>query len=109
MSSKDLFNEQKIHKTISLNLYCDEIKDAIYENKDPHENKDVSKNKNASKKNNEKWSYVGVLIVPTEKEDKLIKDLKEKCYKGRNTDVEYKNTNSGEKYAIAENMIDYIL
>ena len=50
MSSKDLFNEQKIHKTIRLNLYCDEIKDAIYENKDPHENKDVSKNKNASKK-----------------------------------------------------------
>ena len=103
MSSKDLFNEQKIHRTIRLNLYCDEIKDAIYENKDPHENKDVSK------KNNEKWTYVGVLLVPTEKEDKLIKDLKEKCYKGRDTDVEYKSTDSGEKFAIAKNMIDYIL
>ena len=100
MSSKDLFNEQKIHKTIRLNLYCDEIKKIAYEKKEGHD-KESHKNEN--------WTYAGVLIVPTEKEDKLIKDLKEKCYKGKYTDVEYKSTDSGEKFAIAKNMIDYIL
>lgn len=85
---RNIFDEEKIHKTISLNLYCDEITDTCAEN--------------------ENWFYVGVLLVPTDKEKELLKNIKN-CYGESNTQVEYKSTGNGEKFGIAKEMINYVM
>ncbi|WKV08580.1 hypothetical protein Q2T46_13770 [Thermoanaerobacterium sp. CMT5567-10] len=100
-------------KSIILNLYCDEIKE--YPLKIPFIN------------TFEKWTYIGMLIVPEFISDKLYKDLinlrclsqppkpwgscSEPCpyHNLNNTEIHYQNTDDSIKYKIASNWVKYWL
>ena len=100
-------------KNIVLNLYCDEIKEYPL--------------KISLTNTFEKWTYLGILIVPDFISDKLFKDLlnlrclsqppkpwgscPEPCpfHDSNNTEIHYQKTDDSIKYKIASKWIDYWL
>lgn len=99
------------NEVIVLNLYCDEIKECPF--KIPYLNI------------NEKWTYIGILIVPKLISERFYRDLinlrclsqppnpwdsclnKCKYHDLNNTEIHYQNTDDTTKYKIASKWIDY--
>ena len=98
---------------IDLNLYCDEIKEVKIEDKTF---------------GNEKWAYIGVLIVPVMRQDELITNLLDKrcgnpdtprpwgscntpCryHEKNNKEVHYSDCNEMDVYFIADRWLDFLL
>jgi hypothetical protein len=102
----------EIKSRIELNLYCDEIKEQIYN--DPIHGQ-------------ERWMYIGVLIVPKNIEKVLMQNLlnkrcganqhktwgkcPNKCqyHRKNNKEAHYTNCDSADEYHIALRWLDYML
>jgi len=97
---------------IELNIYCDEIKEETI--KYMHVD-------------NEKWIYIGILIVPVDKEEQLIRSLLNKrcgnpearewgkcereCsfHEKNDKEVHYKKLGTKDRYFIAERWLDFFM
>lgn len=102
-----------ISETIKVNIYCDEVKETTIEH---------------SYCENEKWIYMGLLIVPVHIEGILIQTLlnkrcghpsgnktwnecANKCqyHEKNNKEVHYQNLNSKDKFFIAKRWLDFFM
>jgi hypothetical protein len=101
-----------ISGSIELNIYCDEIKEETIKH---------------TFEDNEKWIYIGILIVPVDKEEKLIRTLlnrrcgnpedrewgkcETKCshHEKNDKEVHYTELRSKDKYFIAERWLDFFM
>lgn len=100
-------------REIKVSLYCDEIKECHL--------------KLPFTETNEKWTYIGILIVPEDISSKLYSDLtnmrclaeppkqwnscKVKCkwHSNNNTEIHYQGINDSTKFKIASKWVDYWL
>ncbi len=100
-------------KSISLNIYCDEIVNVVLDD--------------IFSEQNEYWTYLGVLLVPTHKQDELLRELlNSRCladgdqnwrscdlhcgyHDDNNTEVHYSELDDTRKYRVASSWIDFLL
>lgn len=108
-----LLHAAKDGSSISVNLYCDEIKETTI--RDP-----IS--------GDEKWAYIGVLVVPVSLQGTLLSGLRNRrcshpdgnktwgaceseCpfHAANNRPVHYSDANSGDIFRVAERWLDFLL